>query len=156
MSQQKYSTKCANSRCNHDKENHIEQVCTGSLTCMCNHFIEPEQYAFFQEVEAQKNILKTVEKRCRFILEKIPTTRNASEKSFPKIYWEIWEGFKIRKGTPQALDTDTWKRLTPADTINRAKRKVKAQNPGLATCNPEVLEKQSQLYLAYSEWAVNA
>lgn len=155
MSQQ-YSTKCANPRCNHPKENHVELVCTGDLLCMCSHYMEPELYAFAQEVEAQKMILKTVEKRAKFILEKIPTTRNASEKSFPKIYWEIWEGFKIRKGTPQALDTDTWKRLTKADAINRAKRKVKAENPELATYNPATIERQSQLFQAYSEWAVNA
>lgn len=156
MSQQQFSNLCANPRCNHPKENHIEIVCTGDLMCMCNKFIEPEIYAFFQEVEAQKEKLKTVEKRCKFILERIPTTRNCSEKSFPKIYWEIFEGFKIRKGSPQALDTDTWKRLTPMDTINRSKRKIKAEHPELATYNPDVIERQSQLFQAYSEWAVNA
>lgn len=122
---------------------------------MCGKFEESKLYAFAQEVEAQKEILKTVEKRVEFILAKIPTTRNAGEKSFAKIYREIWEGFKIRKGNPQVLDTDTWKRLTHDDTINRAKRKVKAENPELATYSPTVIEKQSLLYQAYTEWSTN-
>lgn len=156
MSQEMFSSLCANPKCNHPKENHTQVVCNGDLMCMCEKYEEPEIYAFFQEVEAQKEKLKTVEKRCKFLLEKIAPSRNAGEKNFCKIYWEIFENLKIRKGNPQALDTNTWKRLTNADTINRAKRKVKADNPELATYNPEVREHQSQLFQAYSEWAVNA
>lgn len=138
--------------CYHPKENHLSGgVCSGDLTCMCPRFIEPILYHFAQLVEKEKIVRKKIQKRCEFILEKIPQTRNAGEKSFAKIYWEIWHGFKIRKGNPQALDSDTWKRLPNADTINRAKRKVKQLHDNLKTYDPRIIEQQTAIFQAMLE-----
>src|SRR5690242_5114049 len=114
---QQTATTCAN--CFHERNAHHDGVCMGKLECQCSNFVEPFLFEFAHRVEEEKHIRKSVEKRCEYILEKIPQSRNAGEKSFVKIYWEIWEGFKVRKGDAQVLDSNTWKRLTPADTINR-------------------------------------
>lgn len=145
-------TTCAD--CNHKKESHISAgVCSGSVSCQCKGFVEPILSKFFMEIEKAKNELRAIEKRCGFILEKIPKTRNAGEKTFYKIYIEIWHGFKIRKGSPSVLDTDTWKSLPNQDTINRGKRKCKQFHEELRTYNPEMMERQATLYQAVMEWA---
>src|SRR5689334_21258929 len=120
-------------KCTHGRIYHHDSVCMGKLECQCSTFVEPILFELGQRVEEEKHIRKSIYKRVQYILEKIPQTRNAGEKTFAKIYWELWEGFKIRKGDPQVLDLDTWKRLTPADTINREKRRVKHDHPELAT-----------------------
>lgn len=141
---------CAN--CFHPKENH-QGVCNGSLTCMCTKYIAPFLYEFAHRVEQEKHLRKDFYRRCEFILREIPQTRNAGEKSFSKIYREIWYGFKIRKeGTK--LTTDEWKRLPHDDTINRAKRKVKQDYPELATYDKQVLFHQTAIYQALMEMAV--
>lgn len=110
-------------------------------------------FEFAHRVEEEKHLRKDFYRRCEFILREIPATRNAGEKSFAKIYKEIWFGFKIRKeGTK--LTTDEWKRLPHDDTINRAKRKVKQDNPELATYDKEVLWHQTAIYQALLEMSV--
>lgn len=140
--------------CTHKKDRHLAPgVCNGSILCQCQGFVEPVLSQFFMEIEKAKMELRTMEKRCEFILEKIPQTRNAGEKSFYKVYIEIWHGFKIRKGRPSFLDTDTWKNLPNQDTINRAKRKCKQFHEELRTYDADVLERQATLYQAVMEWA---
>lgn len=148
MSQSLEVEHCAD--CNHFEFNHAGAVCNGDLTCMCLKFIRPALVAFAQEIEMQKAKLRSVYARCKYILEKIPPTRNAGEKTFAKIYREIWYGFKIRKeGTK--LTTEEFKRMKHDDTINRQKRQVKADNSSLATYDPEILYHQSALYQAIIE-----
>jgi len=144
--------KCGNPSCNHEEENH-KGICNGSFTCLCQKFIPPVLEEFAQEVEVNKAKFKTVYQRCKFILVKIPASRNAREKAFAKIYREIWYGFKIRKeGTK--ITTDEWKRMEHDDTINRAKRLVKADHPNLQTYDSKVLMHQTALYQALIEIAV--
>lgn len=152
MSEQSFQPLCA--KCFHPETNHASLICNGSLTCMCEKYIAPYLYEFAQLIEKEKSERRSIMKRCEFILKHIPQTRNAGEKSFAKIYWEIWEGLKIRKNNPQALDSDTWKRLTPADTINREKRRSKQWNEELRTYDNKVIEKQTILFQTYMELAV--
>jgi len=92
-------TDCAG--CFHSKENHkpVEgsdgkfHICTGSLECRCEHYEEPYLVEFAQDVEKQKLTCKTLKRRCEYILVNIPQMRNAGEKSFAKVYKEIWYGF---------------------------------------------------------------
>ena len=159
------------SRCFHSKENHkpidaekpieksdggfISHICTGDITCSCEHFEEPILMEFAQEIEKFKHLHTKIGKRCKFILQKIPTTRNAGDKSFPKIYKEIWHGVKIRKlGTN--LTYDVWKDLPSDDDINREKRRVKEHNVALQTYDKKVLFEQTALYQAMMEMSINA
>ncbi len=143
--------KCGNPSCNHEEENH-KGICNGSLTCLCQKFIHPVLEEFAQEVEVNKAKLKSVYQRCKFILEKIPPTRNAREKGFAKIYREIWYGFKIRKeGTK--ITTKEWKRMKHDDTINRQKRFVKVDHPELKTYDSKLMFHQTALFQAIIEQA---
>lgn len=144
---------CGNPRCNHPEENHKTAICNGDLTCFCEKFVQPELEKFAQEVDMFKAKFSDDIKRAKFILEKIPTTRNAGDKSFPKIYKEIWYGIKIRKAGTN-LTYDTWKQTPSDDWINRAKRHVKEDNPELRTYNPKVLFEQTALYQAMVEMAI--
>ena len=120
---------------------------------MCEKFIPQVLYDFAQEVEQIKSEGKQIYMRCKFILEKIPPTRNATEKTFPKIYKEIWYGFKIRKeGTK--ITTDEWKRMPSDDRINREKRRVKQHHPALKTYDPNVVQHQETTFQAYLEMAI--
>ena len=140
-------------KCHHPESNH-GVVCSGELMCMCEKFIKPVLVAFAQEIEMQKAKLRSVYERCRYILEKIPPTRNAGEKTFAKIYREIWYGFKIRKeGTK--ITTEEFNRMKHDDTINRQKRLVKADSSSLATYDPEMQYHQSALYIAICELAID-
>jgi len=147
-------TRSSCAECFHNKENHYEKgVCTGDLTCRCDHYVEPFLYAFAQRVEEEKHIRKSINKRCEFILEKIPQTRNAGEKSFAKIYREIWYGFKIRKeGTK--LTIEEWKRMPHDDTINREKRRCKQWNEELQTYDVKVQWEQTAIYQALLEMSI--
>lgn len=142
--------------CFHSFENHLESgVCNGSLTCMCHRYIPQELFDYAQEVEKIKSKTKKIYMRCKFILEKIPKTRNAGEKSFPKIYKEIWFGFKIRKeGTKYT--TDEWNRMPTDDQINREKRRVKQHHPELKTYDPTMIKHQEASYQAYLELAIES
>lgn len=153
MSQIIDTSKCGN--CYHGQEVHVDGVCKGDLTCLCSKFIPNDLYQFAYEVEAAKLKIKAIKKRCQFILEKIPQTRNASDKSFAKIYWEVWHGFKIRKGNPSVMTTDTWKRLPSADNINRMKRLVKQHNDDLKTYDPEMIKRQEVMYQAVLEFVTD-
>jgi len=104
-------------------------------------------------VEKEKFERKSIFKRCEYILEKLPQTRNAGEKTFAKIFKEIWYGFKIRKeGTK--LTTNEWKRMPHDDTINREKRRCKQWNEQLKTYSPEVIMQQTVIYQALMEMSI--
>ncbi len=139
-------------KCFHPRENH-GAICSGSIECFCEEFIEPVLEEFAQRVEKYKAEHKGLYKRAKFILTKIPTTRNAGDKSFPKIYKEIWYGVKIRKAGTN-LTYDVWKKIPSDDWINRAKRHVKEEYPELKTYNPKVLFEQTALYQAMMEMAI--
>lgn len=149
MSQITAST-CAD--CFHPKENHYEKgVCTGDVTCRCDHYNPPFMYEFAHRVEEEKYKRKNIRERCEFILKEIPQTRNAGEKTFAKIYYEIWYDFKIRVNNPSVLDKKTWDRLPNQDTINREKRRCKQWNDELKTYSKEVLWQQTAIYQALLE-----
>jgi len=136
--------------CHHVESCHISSICNGSITCLCPKYIPTILVEFAQEVEMQKDKLKSVYKRCKYILEQIPPSRNAGEKTFAKIYREIWYGFRIRKeGT--SLNVKEWKRMEHDDTINRQKRLVKADYDNLATYKKEMLYHQTALWQAIIE-----
>lgn len=154
-------------RCFHPKENHEKikmpdlgkppgsfgsHICTGSLECTCQHYEEPFLYDMAQEVEKIKSRIKSIYQRCRYILQKIPPTRNAGEKSFGRIYREIWYGFKIRAAGTE-ITIAQYKRMPHDDSINREKRRVKAANSTLQTYDPTVIEKQGMIYQCYLELA---
>ena len=146
------ATTCA--ECFHSKENHHSGVCSGSLTCICPKYIEPFLFEFAQRVEKEKHERKTIKKRCEYILENIPKTRNAGEKTFYKIYIEIWYGFKIRKeGTK--ITTTEWSRLPNQDTVNREKRRCKQFNEELKTYSPEVIKEQEAIFQAMMELSLD-
>ena len=118
--------------------------------CFCEKFVEPVLAAFAAEVEVYKAKRWNIFDKCKYILEKIPQTRNAGEKTFAKIYNEIWFGFKIRaSGT--SLTTEEWKRMPNQDTISRERRRVKQLNPSLATYSPKVLMHQTAIWEALME-----
>jgi len=155
---------CAN--CFHPKENHkpidgaaadsyISHICNATIDCNCQHYEEPYLVDFAQEIEKAKYEITIVYDRCVYILQKIPKTRNASEKTFGKIYNEIWHGVKIRK-TGSNLSTEVWDRAKPSDSINREKRRAKKKHPELQTYDPKVIKKQAALFEAYMELAAEA
>ena len=148
ISVSKPATTCAD--CFHSKENHHDGVCMGDLSCQCFKYAEPFLFEFAQRVEQEKHIRKDFQRRCQWILENIPQTRNAGERTFYKIYIEIWHGFKIRKeGTK--MTTEEWKRLPNQDSINRAKRKCKQLHDELKTYSPEVQMHQTAIFQALLE-----
>jgi len=140
-------------KCFHPQENHKSSICSGSITCLCERFVIPELVLFAQEIEMQKSKLKTVFDRCKYILSKIPPTRNAGEKTFAKIYREIWYGFKIRKEGTE-INMKQFLRMKHDDTINRQKRMVKQKNPELQTYSKKMQIHQTALYQAIIEMAV--
>ncbi len=145
--------KCA--RCHHEeKPFHDKSICSGDITCFCQEFIQPTLYNFAQLIEQMKSELKTHYQRCKFILEKIPQTRNAGSKTFYKIYNEIWHGIKIRKHASIELNPDTWKRMPVSSSVNRAKRFVKQDYPELRTYDPKMIIEQTALYQTIMEMAI--
>ena len=139
-------------KCFHPKENHAA-ICNGSLTCLCEKFVPSELVEFAQAIEKYKSEHRTIYDKVKFMLEKIPTTRNCHEKTMADVYREIWYGFKIRaSGT--TITTEQRRRMPGDDTINREKRFVKADNPHLRTYDSETLWHQSALYIAIKEMAV--
>ena len=151
-------------KCFHSVENHkpidgakasdfISHICTGALDCRCEHFEEQYLEAFAVEIAMHKQKRWTQFDKAKYILEKIPQTRNAGEKTFAKIYNEIWFGFKIRKDGTK-LTIQEWRRMPHDDTINRAKRRVKHNHPELGTYNPKVLYEQTALFQALMEMAI--
>lgn len=120
---------------------------------MCQKFIPPFLERFAQEIEKEKHERKSIYDRCLYILRKLPPVRNCGEKSFAKVYNEIWYGFKIRKDGTK-MTTEEWKRLPNQDTINREKRRVKHDYPELGTYNREVLMHQTAIYQALVEMSI--
>jgi hypothetical protein len=150
-------TNCA--ECFHPFENHHNvdgtpnTVCNGTIECDCPKYVPQVLYDYAQEIEKIKFEGKKIYMRCKFVLEKVPGSRNATEKTFPKIYKEIWYGFKIRKeGTKYT--TDDWKRMPSDDKINREKRRVKEDHPALRTYDPNVIQHQETTFQAYLEMAI--
>ncbi len=127
-------------------------ICTAAIDCSCEHFEEPYVLQFAKDIDKAKHERLTIYERCIYILTRIPQTRNASEKTFGKIYNEIWHGAKIRKSTSN-LTSDVWDRSMPSDTINREKRRAKVNHPNLQTYDPKVLKQQTVLFQAYMELA---
>lgn len=146
-------TNCGNPKCNHPQENHVKSICDGAIDCMCEEFIVPELAAFAAEVEVHKAKRWGLHERCKYILEKIPPSRNAGEGSFPKIYLEIWHGVKIRAKIADCtiINTKLDKELPLKDSINREKRRVKQLNPSLRTYSAKVLLHQSAIWEALME-----
>jgi hypothetical protein len=143
------------SKCFHEEVNHQSgSICNGSLTCLCQKFETPFLNLFAQMVEKEKFERKTIFKRCEYILEKLPQTRNAGEKTFAKIYWEIWHGLKIRAKSITSLNKSVWDRLPNQDTINREKRRCKQWNEELKTYSPEVIMQQTAIYQALMEMSI--
>ena len=133
-------------------DTYISHICTGSLWCRCEHFEEQHLVQFAAEIAEIKQKKWNQFDKAKYILEKIPQTRNAGEKTFAKIYNEIWFGFKIRaKGT--SLTTDEFNKLPSADSVNREKRRAKQLDPTLATYDGKVLKHQAAIYQALMEMA---
>ena len=154
-------TNCADPNCNHPEENHKNMdgtnkcICNGSIFCSCEKFEEQYLMQFAQDIEIQKAKCRTINKRCIYILEKIPQMRNAGEKSFARVYKEIWHGVKIRKNVNDSTTVNTQRDfdIPHDDSINREKRRVK-ENPNLATYDPKVIEKQNAIFQAYMELSI--
>jgi len=140
---------CAN--CFHERDNH-GVVCSGSITCLCEKYIEPALVEFAQKIEKAKHHYKSLKDRAEYLLEHIPQIRNAGEKSFYAVFIWVWYGFKIKKGTE--LNQKIWKRLPNQDSVNRAKRFVKHDREDLQTYNKEVLIEQTAIYQALCEMAI--
>lgn len=151
-------------KCFHAEENHkpidgtketdfISHICTGSLECRCEHFEEPYLVEFAQDIEKAKYEITKIYDRSVYILKNIPQTRNASEKTFGRIYNEIWHAVKIRKDNSN-VTTEVWNRSKASDSINREKRRAKKDYPPLKTYDPKVARKQIVLFEAYMELAI--
>jgi len=139
--------------CFHPEDNH-KAICNASLTCLCEKFNPPYLVRFAQRIEKEKSERKSVKERSGYILEKIPQTRNAGERKFPRIYKEIWHGFKLRKKTDTIVNTTIMDQMPIDDTINREKRRCKQWNESLKTYSPEVLLEQTAIYQALMEMAI--
>ncbi len=145
--------------CFHPKENHElvdggpNAICNGSLQCRCEHYQEPFLVEFAQFIEKEKARRRSIKARCKIILERIPQTRNCHDKTFPKIYKEVWHGFKIRKHGSTLFTTDKWNEMPADDDINREKRRVKEHNDNLKTYDPKVLRKQELVFQTMLELA---
>ncbi len=144
---------CGNPKCDHPYENHIgidgtpNSICNADIFCDCGQFEEQFLHAFAAEIEVIKAKRWSIYERVEHILKTIPQTRNAGEKTFYKIYIEIWHGFKIRvKDT--SLTKEQWDRLPNQDTINREKRRCKQLNGSLATYDGTVLKHQAAIFQA--------
>lgn len=154
-------TKCANPNCDHDESNHKNidgtdnAICNGSIFCSCEHFEIQYLADFAAEIAVHKAKRWSIYERVEHILHTIPQTRNAGEKTFYKIYIEIWHGFKIRVANT-SLTKEEWDRLPNQDTVNREKRRVKQLNPLLATYEGKVLKHQAAIYEALMEMAIEA
>lgn len=147
--------------CFHPKENHKNMdgtdkcICSGSITCTCDTFTPPFLQRFAQRIEQEKKERKTINRRVRYILEEIPKTRNAGEKTFAKIYKEIWHGVKIRTTIDKSttVDMGLFKQIPHDDTINREKRRCK-EDVALQTYDPKVIMEQTAIYQALMDMAI--
>jgi hypothetical protein len=115
-----------------------------------------ELVRFAERIEQEKKERKDIKRRCEYILVNIPQTRNAGEKTFAKIYQEIWHGVKIRKHASDStsINTNIYKDMPHHDSINRAKRMCKQWNDELKTYSKEILFHQTAIYQALVEMSV--
>ena len=143
------ATTCAD--CFHSKESHHDGVCMGDLTCQCPKFVEPFLFEFAQRVEQEKLKRKSINKRVKWILTELPTTRNAGEKTFYKIFIEIWYGVKMRKNSGTTMTKEVWDRLPNQDTVSREHRRVAHDNPELASYDKEVIWQKTAIFQALLE-----
>ena len=146
---------CGNPKCNHPKENHEKVICDGDIFCSCEKFVEPVLAAFAAEIEVHKAKRWSIYERVEYVLDKIPPSRNAGEKTFYKIYIEIWHGFKIR-AADTSLNKQEWDRLPNQDTVNREKRRAKETHPLLQTYDPDVIKHQTAIWIALMEMATES
>jgi len=152
--------------CFHAKEHHTPvdgsngkiDTCSGSIDCRCEHFEESYLVEFAQDIEKHKIICKTIKHRAGYILDKIPQMRNAGEKSFAKVYREIWYGIKVRKNAQDCttITTALHHKIPHDDSINREKRRCKQWDAELRTYDPKIIKKQAAIFEAYMEMAIEA
>ncbi len=137
---------CAN--CFHEFINHKEgSFCTETLSCMCQHYETPMS-EFINEINKSLELHKTIEKKVKFILEKIPNLRNAGEKSFSQAYRRIVFGLNKNDPIPRGL----WKHMPHDDSINRARRKVVQHNPDLGKTDHKAITMAGATQQGILEW----
>jgi len=92
----------------------------------------------------------------KWMLEELPTIRNAGEKTFYKIYIEIWYGVKIRKNSGITLTNDVWDRIPNQDTVSREHRRVtdKDHFPELGSYDKEVEWHKTAIFQALLEMSI--
>jgi len=155
--------------CFHPKENHKPvkgengeffkkddfecSICTATIECSCEHYEEPYLMEFAQDIAKVKYESKNIYDRVVYILKNIPQMRNASQKTFGRVYNEIWHGVKIRKYYSN-LTTEVWDRSKASDSINREVRRAKRENDTLKTYDPKVIRKHVVVYQAMMEMAI--
>lgn len=151
LSEPKTATTCAN--CFHEKEHHHDGVCMGRIDCQCFNYVEPVLFEFAQRVEQEKHVRKGLFKRIKWTLEELPTLRNAGEKTFYKVFIEIWYGVKIRKYTGLVLTKDVWDRIPNQDSVSRERRRVTDDDhhPELRSYDKEVVWHKTAIYQALME-----
>ena len=147
---------CGN--CFHPEGNHKnidgtnKAICNATIGCRCEEFTPNDLVEFANEIELIKDECSEIYDRCKYVLEKIPNSRKAGEKSFYKIYVWVWHDFKIKNGTE--LNGKIWKTLPNQDTCNREKRRVKQQHPELQTTDKIIISHQQARFMANMEMAI--
>lgn len=141
------------SKCFHEKENHPptkEGFCNGSLSCMCNKYEEPIS-EFVNEINRSLATHTSIEGKVKYLLVKIPTLRNAGEKSFARAYKKLVHGFGPTKDG-EKLTTKKFKEMPHDDSINRAKRKIQQHHELLASYNVKVINMKGATQEGIMEW----
>lgn len=138
--------------CFHEKGNHSGAICSGSLTCLCEKFIEPYLVEWAQEVEMYKAQHRAVSDRVKYMLEKWPHLRNARDKTLGKVYKSIWHGFWPSKNT--VYTQAKFREMPETDTITRAKRFVMKKHPELQSFDQEFIRHKEAKFQAYLELAI--
>lgn len=157
MSQQQTANTCAD--CFHPEHNHSSGgVCSGSITCMCSKYNPPFLFEFAQRIEKEKHDRKGLFKRIKWLLEEIPSLRNSGEKSFYRVFIEVWYGVKIRKYSGLTLTRDVWDRIPSQDSVSRERRRVTDNKhfPELGSYNKEVLWHKTAIFQALLEMSTEA
>jgi len=135
--------------CFHEKEVHDKEklYCQGDIMCQCIAYQEPPN-EFILRITDTISHFNSTEEKVFYILEKIPSLRNAGSKSFPSAYKKIVYGLKQNDAIPRGL----WKTIPADDTINRCKRKVQQFNPGLAKFDIEKIRDDVAVQQGVLEW----
>lgn len=149
---QQTANTCAD--CFHSEENHSSGgVCSGSITCMCSKYNPPFMFEFAHRVEQEKHIRKSIYKRVEWLLDELPTIRNSGEKTFYRLFIELWYGVKIRKYTGLTLTKDVWDRIPNQDSVSRERRRVtdEKHRPELGSYDKEVVWHKTAIFQALME-----